>query len=176
MNSSAFITRILRSRWLAFCVHGCLWVLLYFAASGVGRKPPEYHETVSASTPSLATAPFARLEDLFSSEKNGSTINSNLLNILVTRHFIPSPSPSAPSPTTRKVEATYQGFYSTTDGPKRALVKLGEMFITAIPGSRVTTNYFVADASFQLLTLTNATAQTNVLTLNVKKELEVPLP
>jgi len=43
-------------------------------------------------------------------------------------------------------------------------------------GAHVSTNWFVADASFQALTLTNSTGQTTVLPLNVKKEIEVPIP
>ena len=42
-------------------------------------------------------------------------------------------------------------------------------------GAKVVTNWFVAEATLQSLTLTNLTAQTNVLTLNAKKEIEVPI-
>ena len=36
-------------------------------------------------------------------------------------------------------------------------------------------NLFVADATMQNLTLTNSAAQTNILVLNTKKPLEVPI-
>jgi hypothetical protein len=39
----------------------------------------------------------------------------------------------------------------------------------------VATNLFVLDATIQTLTLTNTCSQTNVLALNVKQIVEVPL-
>ncbi|NOS69076.1 MAG: hypothetical protein HOP33_04015 [Verrucomicrobia bacterium] len=42
-------------------------------------------------------------------------------------------------------------------------------------GGRVTTNLFILDPGMQTLTLTNSAAQTNVIMLNTKKEVEVPL-
>ena len=85
-------------------------------------------------------------------------------------------TPQAAPPTTRKIEVTYQGFYETADGPKHAVCKVGEAFIASAVGAKVTANLFIADVALQSLTLTNTTAQTNILTLNVKKEIVVPLP
>jgi hypothetical protein len=42
-------------------------------------------------------------------------------------------------------------------------------------GGRIANDLFVADAAMQTLTLTNAAAQTNVLALNTKKTVEVPV-
>ena len=48
--------------------------------------------------------------------------------------------------------------------------------LSSIPvGQSVISNLWVAEAIFQTLTLTNSANQTNLLTLNVKKEVEVPL-
>jgi hypothetical protein len=84
------------------------------------------------------------------------------------------------APTTRKFELTYQGFYGGGDRPKYTVVKiadvkLGDSFVVSPLGGKVISNVFVADASFQALVLTNTTAQTNILLLNVKKEIEVPI-
>ena len=42
-------------------------------------------------------------------------------------------------------------------------------------GARIATNLLIAEATMQAMTLTNLAAQTNILPLNVKKELEVPI-
>ena len=84
-------------------------------------------------------------------------------------------TPAAPVPTTRKIEVTYQGFYESGDGPRQVIVKVGEAFIVAPIGARVATNLFVSTATMQTLTLTNLAAQTNILSLNTKKEIEVPI-
>ncbi len=92
--------------------------------------------------------------------------------------FLPATSsrrPPPPPPTTRKIEVTYQGFYQTGDGPKQTIFKLGEAFLVAPIGARIATNLFIAEATMQALTLTNLAAQTNILPLNAKKELVVPI-
>ena len=48
--------------------------------------------------------------------------------------------------------------------------------LVSIPvGGMVTTNLFVVDAAMQSLTLTNTAAQTNLLGLNARQVIEVPL-
>ena len=96
-------------------------------------------------------------------------------NAFATLHFIPPVVPAPPPPTTRRIELTYQGYYQTSAGPRRVMLRFGDAMVNIPVGSSVVTNLFVADAAFQTLTLTNNTGQTNVLALNVKKEIEVPL-
>ena len=80
-----------------------------------------------------------------------------------------------PPPTTRKIEVTYQGFYQTGEGPKQTIFKLGDAFLVAPVGAQIATSLFVADATMQALTLTNLAAQTNIVPLNMKKEIVVPI-
>ena len=70
---------------------------------------------------------------------------------------------------------TYQGFYEAGDSVKHVIAKVGDIFVVAVIGAPVTTNLFVADASLQSLLLTNHVAQTNLLPLNVKRPVEVPI-
>jgi hypothetical protein len=100
---------------------------------------------------------------------------TNLSNPFFTTHFIPAVAPVPPPPTTRKVEVTYQGFYEASDSVKHAIVKVGDIFVAAVAGAPITTNLYIADASLQNLMLTNQAAQTNLILLNVKKEIEVPI-
>ena len=55
------------------------------------------------------------------------------------------------------------------------MLRIGDTLIGIPVGGSVVSNLFVAEATFKTLTLTNHIAQTNVLTVNVKKEVEVPL-
>jgi hypothetical protein len=167
------ITRMLRSRWFAAGVHACLWLLLYVAVMKLGGKAFDFQEADSSANLAQSPVPVAPLERLFAADVWPKTlVDTNALNPFFTRHFFP-PQPSPP--TTRTIELTYQGFYQTGDGPKHAIFKLGEAFIAAPVGAKVATSLFVADATMQALTLTNPVAQTNIVPLNVKKEIVIPI-
>jgi hypothetical protein len=167
----------LRSRWFVISVHAALWLLLYCAVMRLGGKTPDFHDAAGLSAPTHSALPAARLEALFASGAwPKPSTDTNSLNPFFTRHFTPSPAPPAPPPTTRKIELTYQGFYETEGGPKHAIVKLGDSFLVAAIGAKLTANLYAAEASMQSLILTNPAAQTNILGLNAKKEVEVPVP
>lgn len=55
------------------------------------------------------------------------------------------------------------------------MVKTETGFTQAGLGVQVITNHFVAEISMHGLTLTNTAAQTNLLLLNIPKELEIPI-
>ena len=42
-------------------------------------------------------------------------------------------------------------------------------------GALVVTNHFISDAALLSMTLTNAAGQTNVIALNTKKEIDIPI-
>ena len=170
------LTQTLKSRWLVVCLHAGLWLLIYLAASNLGGKAPDLRETDSASTPPSRLPPISKLGSIFAPNvwpKN--ILETNSLDPFFTRHFIPPPTPPPPAPTTRKIELTYQGFYQTDGAAKQTIVKLGDTFLITPPGAKVTANLFVSDATVQALTLTNLANQTNILPLNTKKEIEVPI-
>jgi hypothetical protein len=54
-------------------------------------------------------------------------------------------------------------------------LKLGEKLVGIPVGGMVVTNLYVVDAALKTLTLTNTAVQTNVLTLNLKQAVEVPI-
>jgi hypothetical protein len=170
MKSAAGQT--LGSRWFATCVHGGFWLLLYLAVAGLGGKSPDFRETDSFSAPPQSAAPVAKVQQLFSPPFYPKTADTNLLNPVFTRHFIPA---QPPAPTTRKIEMTYEGFYQTAESAKQTIVRIGEAFIVTPIGGRVISNLFASDATLNALILTNLSAQTNILLLNTKKEIEVPI-
>ena len=171
------LTQTLRSRWLAACVHAGLWLLLYFAVSGFRGKTPVYRDATSVSAPVQSPVPVAKLVNLFSPGIWPSSLaDTNQLNPFFTRHFVPLQAPPPPPPTTKKIEVTYQGFYQPVEGAKHVIAKVGEAYVDSVVGTRLTANLFAAEATMQALTLTNSAAQTNLLQLNTKKEIEVPIP
>ena len=167
------LKRALRNHWFTVCVHAGLWFLLYLAVVNLRGKAPEYREAESTAGAPHSPVPVTALERLFSPGIwPKSLVDTNRLNPFVTRYFIPQ---APPPPTTRKIEVTYQGFFQTGDGPKQTIFKLGDAFVMAPIGARVATNLVIADATMQALILTNLAAQTNILPLNVKQELIVPI-
>jgi hypothetical protein len=167
------LTRFLRSRWFAGSVHAGLWLLLYLALTHLGGRAFPFHEADASANPPQNPVPVAALERVFGSEVWSNTLGAtNALNPFFTTHFIP---PQAAPPTTRTIEVTYQGFYQTGTDLKHAIYKLGDAFIAAPIGDKVATGLFVAEATMQALTLTNTAAQTNIVPLNVKKAIVVPI-
>ena len=162
---------------MVVAVHAALWLLVYLTASSLGGKTPEFREADSFSNPTQSPAPVARLDPLFTAGPwTNSFADTNSLNPFFTRHFIPPPTPPPPAPpTTRKVEMTYQGFYQTGDSLKQAMLKVGNSFVVTPVGASVETNLFIAEATLLNLTLTNLAAQTNILSLNTQKVIEVPI-
>lgn len=167
------LKRALRNRWFVISVHVALWVLLYLAVANLGGKTPNIGEANGIGGPAQSPAPVASLERLYQPGLWPKPVTqTNLTNPFFTRYFVP---PVAPPPTTRKIEVTYQGFYQNATGPKRTIFKLDTQFVIAPIGERIAPTLFIADATMQALTLTNLAAQTNIVPLNVKKELVVPI-
>jgi len=172
-----WFVQTLRNRSFVICVHFGFWLLLYLAARSFGGKSPAWRDSVPLAAPAQSPAPVAKLERLFSPGIwPKALVDTNLATPFFTKYFIKEPTPTAPPPTTRKVEITYLGYYETAGSPRQVIVKMADKFVTQPIGGQVSTNWLVAQATMTVLTLTNAAAQTNLLTLNTKKEIEVPIP
>ncbi len=150
-----------------------MWVLLYLAVTTLGGKAFDYREADATPMILQSAVPTTRLDALFSPGAwPRFSLDTNSMNPFVTRHFMPQ---QVVPPTTKKIEVSYQGFYQSEDGPKHAIYKLGESFMSGAVGSKLVANVFIAEATMQMLTLTNTAAQTTVVPLNAKKEIEVPI-
>ncbi len=172
------LLQTLRSRWFAITVHAGLWLLVYLVLTHLGGKPPDFRETRFVAAPATSTPPsFDRLVTLFSPAEWPKPLSvTNGPDPFMTRYFVPPPTPAPPPPpTSRKIEVTYLGFYQTADNPQDAIVKVADSFVIARVGRPIETNLFVAQAKMQSLLLTNLAAQTNLVLLNVKKQIEVPI-
>lgn len=167
------LTQTLRSRWFATLVHAGLWALLVLALASRGGRGPRFGEASSFSGPLRNPVPVERIQTLFDSGAAlPHLITTNFVNPFFTRYFLP---PVLPAPTTRKVELTYHGFYQTAEGPMTAMLNVGDALVVGGPGAQAVGNLFIADITWQALTLTNPAAQTNVIPLSTKKEVEVPI-
>lgn len=172
-----FFNQLLRSRWLALCLHAGLWILLYLGVIALLGKAPDKTEAEGMASQPLEVIPVARLNGLFAPDAwPAINAGSNSFNPFYTTHFIPPVIPAGPPPTTKKIELTYQGFFQTEGGPRRAMVKFGDQFLVAPEGEVLTSHVVVLEATMTTLTLTNPISRTNILPLNVKKEIEVPIP
>ena len=168
------LIQTLRSRWFAWCVHLGLWWLFFVIVAHLGTRSLDLSEARAYSTTPQFPVPVSKLGGLFATVSAPATaVPSNALNPFFTRYFEPAPAPPAPS--TRKVDVIYLGFYEASESPKHAMLKLADAFVAARIGSRITTNYFVAEATMQSVTLTNVAGQTNVVPLNRTNQIEVPL-
>jgi len=167
------LQRALRNRWFTAGIHAGMWFLLYLAVVNLGGKAPSLRDAEGVASPPRSPVAVAGLERLFSPGIwPKSLTDTNRLNPFLTTYFIPQ---APPPPTTRKIEVTYQGYYQTAAGPKNTIYKLGDAFLVAPIGARIATNLFIAEATMQAMTLTNLAAQTNILPLNAKTELVVPM-
>lgn len=172
----AAFTQTLRSRSFAVGVHAALWVLLILVIIKVGGKAPDFRDAESSPTAPRTVAPIPKLVQLFEpAQWPGPLPSTEGSSPFFTRYFVPVASPTAPPPTTKKIEVTYQGYFETSDGPRNAVIKVADVFMVIPVGGSVATNFFVGEASMQSLTLTNPTAPPTILPLNSKKEIEVPV-
>lgn len=181
----AMLSETLRSRWFSIGLHVGLWVLVLLTAAGisVGGRAPQFREVAANSAAVITPVPVVKLGLLFArTNYPTSVVDPALVSLFATTYFVPPPKPAPPPPpppppppTTWKLELTYQGYYRTGEGPKYALMRVGEKLVGIPVGSMVVTNLFVVDAALNTLTLTNTALQTNVLTLNTKQEVEVPI-
>jgi len=173
----AALIQMLRSRWFSFCLHACLWVLLYLSLKNLGGRAPDLHEAVTVPTIPQTFVPVTKIEPLFlSAEWPKPAAQTNTSGLFFTRHFVPPPTPAPPPPpTTRKIEVIYQGYFQAPDAPKCAVLKIADAVVVARVGILVETNLFLADANMQTVTLTNTAAQVHVVPLNTKKEIEIPI-
>ena len=168
------LTQLLRSRGFAGVVLAGLALLLYLTTLHLGGRAPSYQEFSSSQSSVSVPVPVFRLGTVF--ERDGSAAApgaSKPESAFFTRHFGPAPAP--PPPTTRTFELTYLGYYSSAGAARQVMVQLGTGYLVVPVGERALSNLFVAVATMKELVLTNDGGQTNLLPLNIKKAVEVPI-
>ncbi len=169
------LNQTLNSRWFANLLLIGFGLLLALALLRLHGTPLRYQEASSHTSPAQTPVPVARLPNLFTPESwarhPGET---NTPGAFATTYFTPV-TPPPPPPTTRKIELTYRGYYQPDAGDRRVFLQMDQALVVGVVGQLLTTNLFIADATMQTITFTNPPAQTNVLKLNTKQVIEVPL-
>lgn len=92
--------------------------------------------------------------------------------------FYPNPSQPPPPPPpviTRQVPLVYQGYYSTSQGEKRAYVMSGAQQIIGPVGTKVIAGYAISDISPASLTLADSAGKQIKLDFSVTKTIDIPL-
>jgi hypothetical protein len=171
------LNETLRSRWFSACLQAGLWLLLVLTLGGVGGRRPPFQEARPDPAAVVSPVPVAKLKSLFApGHWSQPPAAADHLDPFTTSYFMPRTAPVTP-PTTKKIAVTYQGYYQTGDGPRHVLVQFNGGLVVVPVGGSLATNLFVAAATVTNLTLTNAAVagQTNVLFLNAKKEIEIPI-
>jgi hypothetical protein len=164
----------LRSRWFSIALHAGLWLLLVMVAAGLGGRRSVFTDVTTEAT-MLTVVPVAKVERLFAPTNQPKQVfDSSLQSAFATLYFTPPVVP-VPVPTTRRLDVTYQGYYQSAGGPLRAMLRAADLLVSVPVGGVVVSNLWVAEATFQTMTLTNSAGKTNILKMNIKQEVEVPL-
>jgi hypothetical protein len=170
------LSQTFQSRWFALTLHAGLWLLLVLLVFRLRGPAAPFAETATATTAVQTNLPVAKLAQLFAPAPSRLAAGAtNRLSPFATRYFVPAAPPVVAPPTTRKVELTYQGFYQVTESVRRIFLQVDKKMVICPVGDQFVTSLFIATADLQTLTLTNAAGQTNVLKLNTKTTLEVPV-
>ncbi len=176
MSMKPSLAQRLRSRSFVYLLHAALWLLVVLTLTGLGGRTSQFSEVRARSAVPQTVVPMARFGKLFAKAAWATLpVAANALDPFFTRHFNPIHPPSPP-PTTRDIDLTYLGYLQAENGPKKTLVKLGDTLLEAPVGANLTANLFAVDAEIDSLTLTNTSGQTNLLRLNAKTTLKVPIP
>jgi len=162
-----------RDRWLAVLLLGGLSALLAFAVMNLGGSLPDLPKPIRRPPNAKPSIQVAGIDSLFAPTPLAQLASPpKMLNPFDTTYY--QPAPSKP-PTTRKVALTYQGFFQTAEGQKRAFLNVDDKLVVGPAGSKVVADLVVMNIALRSVTLTNSTAQTNVLEFNARKEVEVPV-
>lgn len=170
------LTPPLQRRWFALALHAALWLLLALVVLRLSGPAAYFGEAPPTAPAPQTNPPVALLAEWLAAPPPVFPVGDpKQANPFATRHFTPVKPPAPAAPTTRKVDLIYQGFYQAGGGAKNVFLQLDGKMINQPLGAEIAPGLFLEAADLQTLTLTNAAAQTNVLKLNTKTTLEVPV-
>ncbi len=152
--------------------------ILFLAARGLGGRLPPFPKGKYPIVGAVIDVPLEPIESLLSVSSWPRVVTTEgLSDPFFTTYFQPPPPPPPlKPPTTRKVDLVYQGFLETPVGERHAFVKVGDALVVGPAGTKVVADFAVREMNLRALTMTNQSAQSNVLEFNQKKTIEVPMP
>jgi hypothetical protein len=163
-------------RFFAIGLLAGLLVLLALFLAGLGGDVPELPRLSGERTNRFSQTHSARMEEIFTADRvtrfSGMTAGAN--PFYTTYFDPPEPAPPGQAPSTRKVRVLYQGFFESANGEKQAYVRIDDELKIGGPGTVLVADLVIAGVGLRSLVLTNAEAETNVLSFSREQELEVP--
>ncbi|MDB6028711.1 MAG: hypothetical protein JWM68_4934 [Verrucomicrobiales bacterium] len=190
MRSDSIFNKVAGNRWFGIGLLAGAVALLLLVLLHLDQKLPPLPLLKESSEDSVLLAPVEKIEQLSSeSAFLGIQTFTNGNHPFYTLHFQPPPAPPPPAPTpapipeppkppptapTKKVALLYQGVYETASGAKKAFLQVDGKLSILSPGAFVAADWTVGEIAVKKLTLTNRTAQTNVLEFGHTNIIEVP--
>jgi hypothetical protein len=159
-----------RSLWVSALLLASLAVTLLATWSRLGGRPPDLKALPRGVEPQHEWFAEMKVDPWFATNTLRQLVaTTNPINPFFTRYFLPPPPPP-----TKRVELLYQGCFESSDGIRKAYVRLGDQLLVLTNGAKVVADHLVQDIGLDVLTLTNAAKVTNLLPFNLQTNLEVP--
>jgi hypothetical protein len=166
-----------RSYLIAAGIFGVGLLVLILVMQDLGGRLPDLPRPESAASPAGMGPTNSRVRDLFLPAAIGRVKPAtNLPPPFVTTFFQPpSPPPSANAKHTRKVSISYDGFFQTNAGEKRAYVRVGGAMTLLSPGAPVVSDLMISNIDRLTLTLKRGSTQDVVVPFRGSTEVEIPV-
>lgn len=97
----------------------------------------------------------------------------NMSNPFYSIPFVPPPPPDPP--TTHPVDLLYQGYFSSSQGDKKAYVMVGDQLVIGGIGTKVVAQYLMGGISPSALILRDLTGKELTVSFNAKTQVVVPI-
>jgi hypothetical protein len=159
-----------RSLWISLVLLGGLAVIVLAVPSQLGGRLPELRPLPRTNEPPHEWFAEIHAGDWFSTNALRRLVTAtNAVNPFFTRFFLP-PLP----PPTKRVDLLYQGCFESSEGIRKAYVRLGDQLLVLTNGAKLVADRVVKEIGLGELVLTNGAGATNLASFNVKTNLEVP--
>lgn len=161
-----------RSYWMAALLIAATGLVAVLLVSDLRDAPAELPRFAPAAAGAVLGPTNPDLPALFSAAALTNAVGVSTAQVpFVTTYFQPPPPP--PPRKTRKVKLTYNGFFETATGQKRAYVLVNDALAVLPPGAPVVADLMISNILRTELTLQQAT-QTVTIPFRGSKEMEVP--
>ena len=161
-----------RSYLMAAGIFTAAVLILILLLQDLNDALPDRPRFEPAAAPAVLGPTNGRLPELFSPAALTDVARvTNAPLPFVTTFFQPPPPP--PAKKTRKVNLTYNGFFQTAGGEKRAYLMIDDKLAMLPPGASVVADVVISNILRTELTLLQAT-QAVVIPFRGSKEVEVP--
>lgn len=158
-----------------FAIAGLVLILLL---RDVGGELPALPQFVPATAPGNLGPTNGHLAKMFTPAALATVAPAaNLPTPFVTAFFQPPPPPPPPDPKikkTRKVALTYNGFFETSTGEKRAYLLVGGAMAMLPTGAPVISDLMISNIQRLQLTLVRGSTQEVAVPFRGSTEVEVP--